>query len=95
MNDQALFDLLIAEASHPFAGWDFSHIIATGRMSEAPLTWSYTSRLLMPLRKAQSLLDTDTGGEFLSLLQPFPSLTCATEISSSPHKKTDSKPHHT
>ena len=80
MNDQALFDLLIAEASHPFAGWDFSHIIATGRMSEAPLTWSYTSRLLMPLRKAQSLLDMDTGGgEFLSLLQPFPSLTCATE----------------
>src|SRR6266699_2315263 len=80
MNEQALFEFLIAEANHPFAGWDFSHIIATGRMSEAPLTWSYTSRLLMPLREAQSLLDMDTGGgEFLSLLQPFPPLTCATE----------------
>lgn len=80
MSDQELFDFLIAEANHPFAGWDFSHIIATGRMSEAPLTWSYTSRLLMPLRKAQSLLDMDTGGgEYLSSLQPLPPLTCATE----------------
>jgi SAM-dependent methyltransferase len=49
-------------------------------MAEAPLSWSYASKLLMPLRKAQSLLDMGTGGgELLSSLQPLPPLTCATE----------------
>jgi hypothetical protein len=56
MKDQELFDFLISEANHPFSGWDFSYITATGRMVEAPLIWSYTSKLLMQLRKAQSLL---------------------------------------
>ncbi len=80
MHNSELFDLLVAEANHPFAGWDFSHITATGRLAEGPLPWSYASRLLMPLRKAQSLLDMGTGGgEFLSSLQPLPPLTCATE----------------
>ena len=80
MKDKDLFDLLITEANHPFAGWDFSHITITGRMTVAPLPWSYASKLLMPLRKAQSLLDMDTGGgEYLSSLQPLPPLTCATE----------------
>jgi len=80
MQNSELFDLLMADANHPFAGWDFSHISATGRMAEAPLSWSYASKLLMPLRRAQSLLDMGTGGgEFLSSLQPLPPLTCATE----------------
>lgn len=80
MQNSELFDLLMAEANHPFSGWDFSHITATGRMAEAPLAWSYASKLLLPLRKAQSLLDMGTGGgELLSRLQPLPPLTCATE----------------
>ena len=78
--NQEIFDLLIAEANHPFSGWDFSYITATGRMAEAPLAWSYASKLLPVLRKAQSLLDMGTGGgEYLSRLQPLPPLTCATE----------------
>jgi SAM-dependent methyltransferase len=80
MQNSELFDLLMTDANHPFAGWDFSHISATGRMVEAPLSWSYASKLLMPLRRAQSLLDMGTGGgEYLSSLQPLPPLTCATE----------------
>src|SRR5437588_12148735 len=62
MHNQELFDLLIAEVNPPFSGWNFSYITATGRMVEAPLTWSYTSKLLPMLRKAQSLLDMGTGG---------------------------------
>lgn len=80
MQNRELFDLLIAEASHPFSGWDFSYITATNRMAEGPLTWSKASKLLPMLRKAQSMLDMGTGGgEFLSRLQPFPLATYATE----------------
>ncbi|HLQ11344.1 MAG TPA: hypothetical protein VK134_07060, partial [Ktedonobacteraceae bacterium] len=61
MQNQELFDFLMAEANHQFEGWNFSHITATGRMAEAPLSWSYASKLLMRLRKAQSLLDMGTG----------------------------------
>jgi SAM-dependent methyltransferase len=80
MRKQELFDFLITQTKQPFSGWDFSYITATGRMAEAMLPWSYASKLLPGLRKAQSLLDMGTGGgEFLSRLQPFPPLTCATE----------------
>ena len=80
MQNSELFDMLIAEANHLFSGWDFSHISATGRMAEGPLTWSYASTLLPSLRKAHSLLDMGTGGgEFLSRLQPLPPFACATE----------------
>ncbi len=51
MQNSELFNLLMTDANHPFAGWDFSHISATGRMAEAPLSWSYASKLLMRLRK--------------------------------------------
>lgn len=79
-HDEDLFNFLIAEANHPFAGWDFSHISKTGRMVDAPLTWSYASKILPRIRQAQSLLDMGTGGgEFLSSLQPLPPHTCATE----------------
>jgi SAM-dependent methyltransferase len=71
---------LISEADTPFEGWNFSYITANGRMMDGPLTWSYASKLLMSLRRAQSLLDMGTGGgEFLSSLQPLPAHTCATE----------------
>lgn len=80
MKDNDLFNFLISEATHPFVGWNFSHITTSGRMVEAPLTWSYTSKLLMPLREAQALLDMGTGGgEYLASLQPLPPLTSATE----------------
>ena len=75
-----LFNFLVDDANAPFSGWDFSHITSTGRMVEAPLTWSYASILLRELRNTPSLLDIDTGGgEYLSSLQPLPSYTCATE----------------
>jgi SAM-dependent methyltransferase len=75
-----LFNFLLADANALFSGWDFSHIASTGRMVEAPLTWSYTSILLQQLRNVQSLLDMGTGGgEYLSSLQPLPAYTYATE----------------
>lgn len=75
-----LFNFLLADANAPFSGWDFSHITSTGRMVEAPLTWSYASILLRELRNTPSLLDMGTGGgEYLSSLQPLPPYTCATE----------------
>jgi SAM-dependent methyltransferase len=78
--DKEFFDFLIEEATHPFSGWDFSHITTTRRMVESPLSWSYTSNILMQLRHIQSLLDMGTGGgEFLSSLHPLPKHTCATE----------------
>lgn len=80
MRNQELFDFLISQTKQPFSGWDFSYITITGRMAESLLPWSYASRLLPHLQKAQSLLDMGTGGgEFLSRLQPLPPLTCATE----------------
>jgi SAM-dependent methyltransferase len=49
-------------------------------MTEAPLTWSYASKVLPMSRKAQSMLDMGTGGgEFLSRLQPLPPIIYATE----------------
>jgi len=73
-----VFDLLIEEAQRPFLGWDFSYV--ENRMVTAPLTWSYTIEILPVLRQVNSLLDMGTGGgEFLSILQPFPEKTYATE----------------
>ena len=75
-----LFNFLLNDVNAPFSGWDFSHIISTGRMVEAPLTWSYGSILLRELRNTPSLLDMGTGGgEYLSSLQPLPPYTFATE----------------
>lgn len=85
MSDAAIqqedfFNFLVADANTPFSGWNFSYITATGRMTEAPLTWSYASIVLNSFRNTQSLLDMGTGGgEFLSSLHPLPSYTCATE----------------
>src|SRR5438105_10192182 len=80
MKDESLFNFLISEANHPFSGWNFSHLTATQRMAEFPLSWSYASTILMQLRQTTSLLDMGTGGgEFLSSLSPLPPHTCATE----------------
>jgi hypothetical protein len=68
------------EANRPFAGWDFSYILDTGRVQTDSLPWSYASIILPYIRDARSLLDMGTGGgELLSLLQPFPEHTCAAE----------------
>ena len=49
-------------------------------MITEPLPWSYVSIILPYIRKASTLLDLGTGGgELLSLLQPLPKHTCATE----------------
>ncbi len=78
-NDE-LFSFLIKGTERPFSGWDFSYIEKTRRMVEAPLSWSYASKILMKIRKVESLLDMGTGGgEFLSMLQPLPKNTYATE----------------
>lgn len=75
-----LLDFWLEEAEHPFTGWDFSHIMGTGRMRTAPYTWSYTSVLLPRLRRAERMLDMGTGGgEYLSQLRPLPPHTVATE----------------
>lgn len=80
IQQEGLFNFLLADANTPFAGWNFSYITATGRMVEAPLPWSYASILLNQFRNTQSLLDMGTGGgEYLSFLQPLPAHTCATE----------------
>lgn len=79
-NRKELFDVLIEEADHAFAGWNFSYISSTGRVQSEPLPWNYVSLLYPYIRGAKSLLDMGTGGgELLSLLQPFPKHTCATE----------------
>ncbi len=80
IQQEDLFNFLLADANTPFSGWNFSYITATGRMVEAPLPWSYASILLNQFRNTQSLLDMGTGGgEYLSFLQPLPAHTCATE----------------
>ena len=73
-----LFEFLIAEAEAHFSGWDFSYV--AGREAEAPLRWSYLSEALLRARKAQAVLDMDTGGgEIFSRFAPFPSIAVATE----------------
>jgi SAM-dependent methyltransferase len=76
-NDEA-FEQLIKEAQRPLRGWDFSYI--NNRVVSEPLTWSYHTEILKYIRTVDSLLDMGTGGgEFFSLLEPFPKKTFATE----------------
>jgi SAM-dependent methyltransferase len=80
IREEDFFNFLLADANAPFSGWNFSYITTTGRMAEAPPSWSYASILLNYFRNTQSLLDMGTGGgEFLSFLHPLPTNTCATE----------------
>ncbi|MFX1479329.1 MAG: class I SAM-dependent methyltransferase [Promethearchaeota archaeon] len=78
MKNKELLDFLISEAEYPFSGWDFSHI--QDRIVNAPLTWSYLSKILPLVRSVNSILDMGTGGgEFLASLTPLPKHTYATE----------------
>lgn len=78
-NDQR-FEALLAHAGEAMVGWDFGYLSRTGRMTEAPLPWSYASIVIGEMAAAESMLDMGTGGgEFLAALQPLPPDTWATE----------------
>jgi SAM-dependent methyltransferase len=80
MNDKNEFLRLIEDADQPFSGWDFSFVSGTGRMASGPLDWSYGTQALKLMQDSQSVLDMGTGGgEFLSMLRPFPPEIFATE----------------
>ncbi len=80
MKRDPLFLTLLESANTNFSGWDFSFISETGRMKSEPLSWSYGSTAFQLMQRAESMLDMGTGGgEFLSMLQPFPSTIYATE----------------
>lgn len=77
--DKKFLDL-IKNINNEFIGWDFAYITRTGRMDNEMLTWSYGSQAIQFLQNAKSALDMGTGGgEFLSMLQPFPDTMYATE----------------
>ncbi|MEI5906789.1 SAM-dependent methyltransferase [Bacillus spongiae] len=79
MNDTRFIELL-NEVKQEFSGWDFSFVTETGRIQNELLSWSYGSITMPVVRKATSLLDMGTGGgEFFSLLRPFPDNVFATE----------------
>jgi SAM-dependent methyltransferase len=74
------FEMYLKNAEKPFAGWDFSYVTETVRMSSGMLSWSYGSIVVPLIQKSNSMLDMGTGGgELLSKLQPFPEKVCATE----------------
>ncbi|MEI4620483.1 class I SAM-dependent methyltransferase [Bacillus pfraonensis] len=80
MKNDKLFLALLENANASFSGWDFSFITETGRMKSQLLSWSYGSMAFSLMQHATSMLDMGTGGgEFLSLLRPFPATIYATE----------------
>ncbi len=80
MKRNLLFLTLLESANTHFSGWDFSFISETGRMKSEPLSWSYGSTAYQLMQRAKAMLDMGTGGgEFLSMLQPFPPTIYATE----------------
>lgn len=80
MKRDPLFSTLLEGAKTNFTGWDFSFISETGRMKSEPFSWSYGRTAFQLMQRAESMLDMGTGGgEFLSLLQPFPPTIYATE----------------
>lgn len=70
----------IKDINKHFSGWDFSFITGTERMRSSLLSWSYGSLARPLIQNASSMLDMGTGGgEFLSMLSPFPRSVFATE----------------
>lgn len=70
----------INDVNKEFSGWDFSFITRTGRMRSGLLSWSYGSMAGQLIQNVDSMLDMGTGGgEFLSMLRPFPHSVYATE----------------
>lgn len=75
-----LFLSYLQDADKGFTGWDFSYITRTGRMKTGLLSWSYGSMARPLVQRAGSMLDMGTGGgEFLTMLRPFPESVYATE----------------
>lgn len=71
---------LIQDGSKPFSGWDFSYITDTERVKSDLLSWSYGTMAKQLIGAAASMLDMGTGGgEYLSMLRPFPPTVFATE----------------
>ncbi|MFZ3577284.1 class I SAM-dependent methyltransferase [Virgibacillus sp. DJP39] len=80
MKEDQLFSSYLEAIDQRFEGWDFSYISETGRMGSELLSWSYGSMVKSLMHSAKSMLDMGTGGgEFLSMLRPFPDKVCATE----------------
>ncbi|MCU4757109.1 MULTISPECIES: class I SAM-dependent methyltransferase [Bacillus] len=80
MKRDPLFLTLLESANTNFSGWDFSFISETGRMKSEPLSWAYGSTAFQLMQHTKSMLDMGTGGgEFLSMLQPFPPTIYAAE----------------
>ncbi|WLD94791.1 class I SAM-dependent methyltransferase [Alkalihalobacillus sp. AL-G] len=80
MNREEKLRIYQQQANQPFSGWDFRYISDTGRVASEPLPWSYASIVLPCIQNSTTMLDMGTGGgEFLSMLQPLPSNTFATE----------------
>lgn len=80
MKKDLQFLRLIQDGSKPFSGWDFSYITDTDRVRSDVLSWSYGSLAKHLIDSASSMLDMGTGGgEFLSMLRPFPKSIFATE----------------
>ncbi|MCJ8008415.1 class I SAM-dependent methyltransferase [Lederbergia wuyishanensis] len=74
------FEQLIESHNQPFSGWDFSYVSSTGRIDSEPLSWSYGSKAMSLIKNSSSMLDMGTGGgEYLSMLRPFPQTVYATE----------------
>lgn len=79
IKDQEFLSLL-ESINQEFSGWDFSYVTDTERIKSSLLSWSYGSLAMSLIKNAKSMLDMGTGGgEFLTRLQPFPELVCATE----------------
>ncbi len=79
MSYDSVFLRYVEQAYQRFSG-DFSFITGTGRMQTDCLPWSYGSRLLFHMKTSNRMLDMGKGGgEFLSLMRPFPSEIYATE----------------
>ncbi len=80
MNRNHQFLSLLKDMDKEFSGWDFSFVSGTGRMNSGLLSWSYGSMVRTLIHQASTMLDMGTGGgEFLSLLRPFPLTVFATE----------------
>ncbi len=79
VRDTKSFEEYADEAtSWSFSGWDFS--VFNDRIINEPEPWDYSKMAKELSGKAGSMLDIGTGGgEVLSTLGPFPSMTCATE----------------
>jgi SAM-dependent methyltransferase len=66
------------EEKRPFSGWDFTY--TKNRIIQEKPPWDYKKEAKGLIKKSKAVLDIGTGGgEFLSLLGPFPKHTFATE----------------